>query len=90
MKIEERGILRFEICLLRLKWWEVLVTLQFVASDTYLLTLDLQSSSRITSRKRNDECLTSNDERNPKTPILSFLEFRISDFISHSTLVIRI
>lgn len=30
-------------------WWEVLVTLQFVASDTYLKTPDLQSSSRITS-----------------------------------------
>jgi hypothetical protein len=30
-------------------WWEVLVTLQFVASDTYFVTPDLQSGSRITS-----------------------------------------
>jgi hypothetical protein len=32
-------------------WWEVLVTLQFVSSDTYFVTLDLRSSSRITSLK---------------------------------------
>ncbi len=32
-------------------WWEVLVTLQFVASDTYFMTPDLQSGSRITSQK---------------------------------------
>jgi hypothetical protein len=32
-------------------WWEVLVTLQFVASDRYFVTLDLQSSSRITSQE---------------------------------------
>ena len=32
-------------------WWEVLVTLQFVASDTFLKTPDLQSGSRITSLK---------------------------------------
>ena len=35
----------------KMKWWEVLVTLQFVSSDTYFVTLDLQSSSRITSRE---------------------------------------
>ena len=45
------------------KWWEVLVTLQFVASDRYFVTPDLQSSSRITSRKigsggRNHTSLT--------------------------------
>jgi hypothetical protein len=33
------------------KKWEVLVMLQFVASDTYFVTPDLQSSSRITPRK---------------------------------------
>jgi len=31
-------------------WWEVLVMLQFVASDTYFMTPDLQSGSRITSQ----------------------------------------
>ena len=35
----------------KMKWWEVLVTLQFVSSDTYFVTLDLQSSGRITSLK---------------------------------------
>ena len=35
-------------------WWEVLVTLQFVASDTYFMTSDLQSDSRITSREKVD------------------------------------
>jgi hypothetical protein len=30
----------------------VLVTLQFVSSDTYFVTPDLQSSSRITSREK--------------------------------------
>jgi hypothetical protein len=31
------------------EWWEALVTLQFVSSDAYLKTPDLQSGSRITS-----------------------------------------
>jgi hypothetical protein len=31
------------------KWWEMLVMLQFVASDTCFLTPNLQSGSRITS-----------------------------------------
>ena len=35
-------------------WWEVLVTLQFVSSDTYFMTLDLQSSSRITSPQSDE------------------------------------
>jgi hypothetical protein len=32
------------------KWWEVLVTLQFVASDFAFATPDLQAGNRITSR----------------------------------------
>jgi hypothetical protein len=34
-----------------LGWWEALVTLQFVASGLVLMTPDLQSGSRIASRR---------------------------------------
>src|SRR5689334_18798256 len=36
----------------RAKWWEVLVTLQYVSSDTYLKTPDLQSGGRNTSQNK--------------------------------------
>jgi len=46
-------ILHSGFIVLHLKWWEVLVTLQFVASDNILKTPDLQSGSRITSLKNS-------------------------------------
>ena len=46
---QPRAILHPAFYTLHLEWWEVLVMLQFVASDTYFVTLDLQSSSRNTS-----------------------------------------
>ena len=51
-----KGRLRELLCIHGLRelesWWEVLVTLQFVASDTYFVTPDLQSGSRITSQMK--------------------------------------
>ena len=58
---QSRAILHSAFYTLHLEWWEVLVMLQFVASDTYFVTPDLQSSSRNTSQigsgGRNYTCL---------------------------------